>query len=226
MGRPVVVFLGSVLLLAVAGCGQPGQEEESDAGGPGAGSQTSPEATGGGTIPDSELIQGLRDGGYVIYFRHAATEAGGVNGTETLGDRGAQRNLSAEGREQSETIGGAFEELDIPVGEVFSSPYFRNTDTAELAFGRAQPADELLGLLSVEGDEEERNRRFLKDQLSAPPGEEGNTVLVSHTSNLEEVGGVTLEEGEAAVYEPLGDGEFELRARLMPGEWGRLPDPP
>ena len=73
-------------------------------------------------------------------------------------------------------------------------------------------------------EEEERNRRFLRDQLSVPPGEEGNTVLVSHTSNLEEVGGVTLEEGEAAVYEPLGDGEFELRARLMPGQWGELPD--
>ncbi len=73
----------------------------------------------------------------MIYFRHAATEAGGVNGTETLGDRDAQRNLSREGREQSEAIGEAFEELDVPVGEVLSSPYFRNTDTAELAFGRA-----------------------------------------------------------------------------------------
>lgn len=52
----------------------------------------------------------------------------------------------------------------------------------------------------------------------------GNTVLVSHTSNPEEVDGVTLEEGEAAAYEPLGDGEFELRARLMPEEWGDLSD--
>jgi phosphohistidine phosphatase SixA len=159
----------------------------------------------------------------VIYFRHAATEAGGVNGTETLGDRDAQRNLSREGREQSEAIGEAFEELDVPVGEVLSSPYFRNTDTAELAFGRAQPTEDLLGLLSVEGEDEERNRRFLRDQLPTPPGGAGNTVLVSHTSNLEEVAGVTLEEGEAAVYEPLGNGDFELRARLMPEEWRDLP---
>ena len=92
----------------------------------------------------------------MIYFRHAATEAGGVNGTETLGDRDAQRNLSREGREQSEAIGEAFEELDVPVGEILSSTYFRNTDTAELAFGRAQPTEDLLGLLSVEG---ERTRR-------------------------------------------------------------------
>ncbi|MBA3951069.1 MAG: histidine phosphatase family protein, partial [Rubrobacter sp.] len=96
----------------------------------------------------------------MIYLRHAATEAGGVNGTETLGDRDAQRNLSGEGREQSEAIGEAFEEIDVPVGEVLSSPYFRNTDTAELAFGRAQPTEDLLELLSVEGEDEERNRRF------------------------------------------------------------------
>lgn len=37
-------------------------------------------------------------------------------------------------------------------------------------------------------------------------------MLGSHTSNLEELGGVTLEEGEAAVYEPLGGGDFEVRA--------------
>jgi hypothetical protein len=41
--------------------------------------------------------------------------------------------------------------------------------------------------------------------------------------SLEEVAGVTLEEGEAAVYEPLGNGDFALRARLMPEEWRDLP---
>ena len=205
----------ALLLFVLAGCAEQDGSGEQDEG--------PPPTTAGGNAPDGALVEGLRNGEYVIYFRHAATEPGGVNGTETLGDRQAQRNLSGEGREQSEAIGAAFEELDLPVGEVLSSPYFRNTDTAEIAFGRAQPAEELLGLLSVDGEEEERNRRFLREMLSTPPDEGGNTVLVSHTSNLEEVGGVTLEEGEAAVYEPLGDGEFELRARLMPEDWDDLP---
>lgn len=104
----------------------------------------------------------------MLYFRNGATEAGGVNGTETLGDRDAQRNLSGEGRGQPEAIGEAFEELDIPVGEVLSSPYFRNTGTAEFAFGRAHPTEDLLGLLSVEGEDEERNTR---PRLPATGGE-------------------------------------------------------
>jgi Histidine phosphatase superfamily (branch 1) len=156
-------LLLALLPLAGAGCAQPAQEEP-EASGSQAGAETAE-----GTTPDSALVEGLREGEYVIYFRHAATEAGGVSGTETLGDRDAQRNLSREGREQSEAIGEAFEELDVPVGEVLSSPYFRNTDTAELAFGRAQPTEDLLGLLSVEGEDEERNRRFLRDQLSTRP---------------------------------------------------------
>lgn len=53
----------------------------------------------------------------------------------------------------------------------------------------------------------------MRDQLSTPPGGAGNTVLVSHTSNLEEIAGVTLEEGEAAVYDSPGKSDFELRAR-------------
>jgi hypothetical protein len=28
---------------------------------------------------------------------------------------------------------------------------------------------------------------------------------------------------QAAVYEPLGNGDFELRARIMPEEWRGLP---
>ncbi len=79
-------LLLALLLLAGAGCAQSAQEE--------AGAETAEGAT-----PDSALVEGLRESGYVIYFRHAATEATGVNGTETLGDRDAQRNLSGEGRE-------------------------------------------------------------------------------------------------------------------------------
>jgi phosphohistidine phosphatase SixA len=205
-------FALALLLAVTAGCAQRVQDEV----------ETTLEETGS-SDPDQGLVEDLRDGGRVIYVRHAATGPGGVNGVDTLGEREAQRNLSAEGREQSEAIGGAFRQLDIPVGEVLSSPYYRNTDTAEIAFGRFETSEELLGLLSVEDEEEERNRRFLRDRLSTPPEAGDNAVLVSHTSNLEEVAGVTLEEGEAAVYEPRGDGEFELRARLMPEDWEDLP---
>lgn len=94
----------------------------------------------------------------------------------------------------------------MPVGEVLSSPYFRNNCSGSSPWraGRGTGGSW---------------------RTSSPPRPTGagNTVLVSQPSNLEEVGGVTLEEGEAAVYEPLGDDDFEPRARPTPEGWEGLP---
>ena len=60
---------------------------------------TSAQQTTPGTIlPESDLIDALRRGGYVIYFRHAATnpEQADTNDPK-LGRCEAQRNLSADG---------------------------------------------------------------------------------------------------------------------------------
>ncbi len=172
--------------------------------------------------PDQALVEDLRRGGYVIYFRNAATEPGGVDGPENLGNRQAQRNLSEEGRAQAMAIGEAFRELDIPVGEVLSSPYFRALDTARLAFGRAEPTGELLSLSSDSRAGHRQREADLLRLLSTPPPEGTNTVLVGHASNAEEYAGISLDEGEAAVLEPLGDNGFGFVARVTVEEWKDL----
>lgn len=140
----------------------------------------------------------------------------------------ARRRDSVRNETASPKPGGRWPRVDarghLPrTGARRSEPFERGCyGAAEIAFGRVEATEELLGLLSVEGDEEERNRDFLADRLSITPEQNTNTVLVSHTPNLEEVGDVTLEEGEAAIYEPLGNGGFEERARLMPEDWSEL----
>src|SRR5712691_6963762 len=89
--------------------------------GPPASGQTSAPAA---PLPESELIDALRRGGYVIYFRHAATNPEEADTSDPkLGQCAAQRNLSAEGRRMAREIGAAFQTLRIPVGKVVSSPY-------------------------------------------------------------------------------------------------------
>jgi hypothetical protein len=99
---------------------------------------TSAQQTTPGTIfPESDLIDALRRGGCVIYFRHAATNPEQADTIDPrLGRCEAQRNLSPDGRRMAAEIGGAFKTLRIPVGKVVSSPYCRTVDTAMLAFGR------------------------------------------------------------------------------------------
>jgi phosphohistidine phosphatase SixA len=166
-------------------------------------------------------VEKLRDGGYVVVFRHAATDTG-MDTTDDLSDCSRQRNLSGEGRRQSREIGRAFERLDIPVGPVLASPFCRTRHTARLAFGRVQAS---LALLSVEffASPQAGRRKGLTRLLKAEPPAGTNTVLVSHGSAIFEATERTPEEGEAVIVEPgRGKRGFAVVAAVTAGEWGRL----
>jgi phosphohistidine phosphatase SixA len=176
-------------------------------------------ATPSGELAGQALVDALRRGGYVIYFRHAATDRGGVDSVEWPRER--QRNLSEAGRADAEAIGRAFRALGIPVGRVLASPFYRTMDTAQLAFGRFEVAPELLGLLSDDAGRAER-AAAARRLLGTPPEPGLNTVLVAHQSNLQDATGVSLPEGGAAVVQPLGSGAFRLVARPTPADWTAL----
>ncbi|MEM1389327.1 MAG: histidine phosphatase family protein [Pseudomonadota bacterium] len=156
----------------------------------------------------------LQRGEAVVYFRHGATTHSGVDRIEW--PRSRQRLLSDLGIAQSRLIGAAFRDQDLPVGDVLASPFARCRDMAEIAFGRVEERMELLGLLS---DAEGRAERvaFLRGQLSARP-ENGNRIVVSHRSNIAEVAGVMLGEGDGVIVEPNGAG-FDVLATLAPDDW-------
>ncbi|MEO1679603.1 MAG: histidine phosphatase family protein [Pseudomonadota bacterium] len=163
----------------------------------------------------TDMIQALQTGGHVIYFRHAATTWSGVDRIEW--PRSRQRLLSERGIAQSRMIGAAFRAQGIPVGEVLASPFARCRDMAEIAFGRVEERMELLGLLS---DAEGRAARvaYLRDQLTTEPEAGTNRIIVSHRSNIAEVAGVDLEEGEGVASTPSAGG-FTLLGTARPEDW-------
>ena len=164
----------------------------------------------------TEMVDGLRSGGHVVYFRHGATTWPGIDRIEWPRER--QRLLSEEGIRQSETIGRAFKARAIPVGEVLASPFARCRDMAEIMFGRVAERMELIGLLS---DSEGREGRvaFMRRLVTEPPAEGANRVIVAHRSNISAVADVSLQEGEAVVLRPDGEGGFAILGTLMPEEW-------
>ena len=177
-----------------------------------------------GDVGSERLAARLRRGGYVLAFRHAATDFSMTDATRDLGDCSRQRNLSAEGRRQSRTIGAAFRRLRIPAGPVLSSPYCRTRETARLAFGQARSSKALLSARFFTGrsareDQPARLRRL----LAAPPGRGTNTVLVTHNFAMEDAAGVNLAEGEAAVVAARSGGRgFEVVGRIEAEEWSRI----
>jgi virginiamycin B lyase len=209
----LVVLACALLLAACTGDSEPGRERATTA------SATTERTTTVASKPS--LAAALREGGYVIYFRHAVTDPVPDDADPVvLADCDAQRNLSAMGRRQSERIGRAIGVAGIPIGRVLASPFCRALDTARLAFGRARIA-QVLENLETAPDEGERERRVagLRRLLSTAPRPGTNTVLVAHGFNISAAADVTLSEGDAGVFEPRGGQGFRLVARVEPNEW-------
>ena len=193
--------LAAAVAVALAGCG--GSAKQS-----------------GGPL---EVVDRLRQGGYVVFLRHAATDHSqrdrfGVPLTDCSG----QRNLTEAGREQARSIGRAWHELEIPVGNVLASGYCRTRETAELAFGRATIVPALTGIPTERVGTYSGRVRALRRLLGARPGDGENLVIVGHIANLEAATRVEIDEGDAAVFEPLGESRYRLVARVPASAWPQL----
>ena len=198
-------YLLALLTLFAAGCGS--------ASAPATAEQLGPVA----------LVQALQEGGLVVYLRHAATDRSQEDTqTSDLTRCAGQRNLVAAGRAQARLIGRSFRALKIPVGDVRSSEYCRARETAELAFGDVQLEPDLTGFPN-EGDPGFAARvEATRELLGQEPAAGENTVLVAHVKNIEAAAGISIEEGELAIFEPLGNGGFEHLGDIPAAAWPQL----
>src|SRR5258708_8485000 len=77
-------------------------------------------------LPPAELLAELRKGGYVLYFRHAATDfSQNDERMKSYEDCANQRNLIDKGRSDARAAGAAIRELRIPVERVLTIPLFQ-----------------------------------------------------------------------------------------------------
>ena len=179
-------------------------------------------------LSGGELLSALQEGGHVIYFRHAQTErdyADQADPNMQLDDCETQRKLNDVGIEQSEAIGAAFTEKNIPVGDVITSDYCRAWKTADIAFG-THTKDSSLNFLPFEDytDEQvEEMKANVTPLLTAAPAAGENTVIVGHDDIFEAATGIYPDpQGIAYVLTPDGSGSFTLQANMLPEEWAEL----
>ena len=186
-------------------------------------------------LEDEQLAGNLRDGGYVIYVRHAKTDkdwGDQVSPDLNLTDCSTQRQLSADGKADAKMIGEGIKMAGIPVGGVISSEYCRAFNTAELAFGKYTKNQDLNFLPCVECTPEDYKKyaERVSPLLSETPEEGTNTFLVGHddpfqgvTMSVEPPNGIyPAPMGVAYVVKPMGDGKFELIAKVLQSQWQEL----
>jgi phosphohistidine phosphatase SixA len=180
------------------------------------------------------LVDELRKGGLVIFFRHAATDWGQLDiSYEDFENRAGQRNLSEAGKADAASIGKALQGLGIPIDSIFVSPMWRCRDTAQIAFGRYEKKIELFGKVAqkqsgtVAPTEMRAQYRAARvKMLSTAPTQGMNRVLVGQQDPMIPViRGLhrdELREGDALVIRPLGGAKFKILAQVTPADWSRL----
>jgi broad specificity phosphatase PhoE len=172
-------------------------------------------------ISHDRLLAELRNGGYVLYFRHTSTDFSRDDArSQSDDDCDNQRPLADRGRSEARAVGAAIRELGIPVGSVLASPRCRTMETAILAFGRAEKTAAVRG---GPAQPEQADRYAGLRQLLATRVEPGaNLVISSHGNPFYAVAGKPyLAEGEGAVVRPLGE-DFEVVARIRVDGWAAL----
>jgi len=169
--------------------------------------------------PDSTLVEMLRRGNYVLLVRHASTDWGQRDAdVMNYADRNAQRNLSAIGRAQADSIGKAVKALGLKIGKVLASPMYRCRDTAEIAFGRADTTIHLFV-------KSKASRDVRVKWLSTPLTDGNLLVLVTHQDPyipLFRFDRDQLKEADALLIQPYGSDQWKILAQLTPADWTRL----
>jgi phosphohistidine phosphatase SixA len=175
-------------------------------------------------LTGAALLQTLRGGGLILYFRHTSTDfAQNDDAMSGYEDCARQRNLTDRGRDEARRIGAAIKRLDIPIGDVLASPFCRTRETAQLIFGRATVAPAVRGG-PARPDSDDRYAE-LRKLLSTPPSRGSNLAIASHGNPFHALTDIQLSEGEAAVILPLGAQGFRIAARIPKDGWDALTAP-
>lgn len=177
-------------------------------------------------LAPAALVEALRDGGHVVFIRHATTERDYADQVDAvMGDCASQRVLSAAGWAEAKAIGAAFARLSIPVGEVISSEYCRAWQTADLAFGQYRTSPNL----NFEPAEDYTDAQIATMRAQMTPYLAGvpqadNLVLVGHDDPFEAATGIYPEPmGIVFVLRPLGEGRFDILGTITPDGWADIP---
>ena len=155
-------------------------------------------------------LQGLlKEGGKLIFIRHAIAPGGGDPIDFNILRCETQRNLSKEGIAQSKNIGRFFSENDIKIDKVLSSEWCRCKQTAKYAFNKYETRDFLNSFFSQKfANNKNKQINDLKKYVNEWNSDK-NLVLVTHYVTIQEVLNIAPSSGEIII----ADKDFNVLAR-------------
>ena len=95
------------------------------------------------SFANDKVIESLKEGGKLIFIRHALAPGSGDPENFELQNCSTQRNLNEIGIQQSKKIGLIFKKNEIKIDNIYSSEWCRCKDTAKYAFDDFETFDAL-----------------------------------------------------------------------------------
>ena len=157
-------------------------------------------------ISNEKIIKSLKEGGKLIFIRHAYAPGNGDPKNFNLKDCDSQRNLNWRGINQSKKIGLFFTRNKIQIDKVLSSEWCRCKDTAKYAFDDYKTFDALNSFYDARFTKNKTKQiRDLKKYISSWNSKK-NLVLITHFVVISE----TLSVGSASGEIIVSDKNFNI----------------
>ena len=148
---------------------------------------------------NEKLINSLKEGGKLIFIRHAHAPGNGDPENFNLKDCSSQRNLNQVGINQSKKIGLFFTKNKIQIDKILSSEWCRCKDTAKYAFNNYKTLDALNSFYDARfAKNKTKQIKDLKKYILSWDSKK-NLVLVTHFVVINEALGIGSTSGEIIV---------------------------
>ena len=148
---------------------------------------------------NANLISELKEGGKVIFIRHAYAPGGGDPDNFDINNCNTQRNLNDSGKLQAKKIGNYFNKNKIPIDRVISSEWCRCKETAFLSFKNFETKNFLNSFFSSKlSKNKNKQMKELKKYIEKWQSK-GNLVLVTHYVVISEALGYAPSSGEIVI---------------------------
>tara|TARA_B100000989_G_scaffold210821_1_gene159952 strand:- start:284 stop:841 length:558 start_codon:yes stop_codon:yes gene_type:complete len=148
---------------------------------------------------NKNIIENLKQGGKLIFIRHAYAPGGGDPDNFNINDCFTQRNLSESGRIQSEKIGRFFRENRIEIKNVYSSEWCRCKETSSIAFKNFEIKDFLNSFFSSKFKHNKKSQMVKFQKFLLDWDKKTNLIFVTHYVFISEVLGYPSSSGEIVV---------------------------
>ena len=148
---------------------------------------------------NNKVIKELKDGGKLIFIRHAYAPGSGDPDNFNLNDCLTQRNLNERGKKQAYDIGKIFKKNKIKIDDVLSSEWCRCKETAKIAFNNFSTKEFLNSFYSAKyAKNKNKQVKALKNYIKKFKSKK-NLILVTHYVLISEIFNYAPSSGEIIV---------------------------